>query len=195
MTEGPYFVDEKLNRSDIRADTNTGIVSAGAPLLLTFFVSQIANDSCTPLPGAAVDIWHCDASGIYSEFESGVGADFLRGYQETDANGQVQFTTIYPGWYQGRTVHIHFKIRVPNGSDTYEFTSQLYFDDAFTDAVYAQEPYNQRPSHSTRNSHDGIFSNGGDQLMLTVSPQNDQYAAAFDIALDLSNRATGRSDG
>ena len=110
LTEGPYFVDEKINRSDIRTDTTTNAVSAGVPLVLTFLVSQIGSSACTPLQGAQVDIWHCDALGVYSDV-SGNSGNFLRGYQVTDANGQAQFTTIYPGWYRGRAVHIHFKIR------------------------------------------------------------------------------------
>ncbi len=186
MTEGPFFADNKLNRSDIRSDTASGVVSVGAPLVLTFVVSQIANSACTLLPGAAVDIWHCDVDGVYSEFESGSGMDFLRGYQSTDEAGRATFTTIYPGWYPGRAVHIHFKIRLPNGDNTYDFTSQLFFDDAFTDVVYQQAPYSERPNRSTLNSGDGIYRNGGDQLTLAVSQQGEQYVAAFDIALDLT---------
>jgi protocatechuate 3,4-dioxygenase beta subunit len=186
MTEGPFFADNKLNRSDIRSDTATGVVSAGIPLMLTFVVSQIANSACTLLPGATVDIWHCDAEGVYSEFNEGAGMDFLRGYQTTDEAGRANFTTIYPGWYPGRSVHIHFKIRLPSGNNTYDFTSQLFFDDTFTDVVYQQQPYNERPNRSTLNSSDGIYGAGGDQLTLGVSQQGDQYIAAFDIALDLT---------
>lgn len=186
MTEGPFFAGDHLDRSDIRTDSQSGTIAEGVPLLLTFIVSQIGHDSCSPLPGAVVDIWHCDAAGVYSEFESGAGADFLRGFQQTDAGGQVTFTTIYPGWYPGRAVHIHFKIRVPNGSDSYEFTSQLFFDDTFTDEIYKQEPYSGRPSRSTRNVDDNIFRGGGEQLLLVVARQNDQITAAFDIGLDLT---------
>src|SRR5437870_5415445 len=108
LTEGPYFVDEKLNRSDIRTDPTTGAVSAGTPLALAFNVSRVANSACTPLTGAYLDVWHCDAAGVYSDVSgTSSGRRFLRGYQITDAAGQAKFTTVYPGWYQGRAVHIH----------------------------------------------------------------------------------------
>ena len=110
LTEGPFFVDEKLNRADIRTDPGTGAVAAGVPLALTFNVSRVANNACTPLTGAYLDVWHCDATGIYSDVD-GSSQKFLRGYQVTDANGVARFTTIYPGWYRGRAVHIHFKLR------------------------------------------------------------------------------------
>ncbi|HYU53319.1 MAG TPA: hypothetical protein VEK37_10260, partial [Gemmatimonadaceae bacterium] len=83
---------------------------------------------------------------------------FLRGYQITDANGVAAFTTIYPGWYSGRAVHIHFKLRLFAGSTkTYEFTSQFFFDDTLTDSVYTQSPYSSRGSRNTRNTDDGIY--------------------------------------
>ncbi len=153
LTEGPYFVDEKLNRSDIRSDPSDGSVRQGALLALTFRVSQLTN-ACAPLGGASVDVWHCDAAGVYSDVSdpgfSTVGKKFLRGYQVTDSSGVAKFTTIYPGWYQGRAVHIHFKIRSHTGSGSaYEFTSQLFFDDNITDQVYTQAPYSaKRTAHA-----------------------------------------------
>lgn len=190
QTEGPYFVDERLNRADIRSDPNTGSVKEGALLALTFLVSRIGN-TCEPLPGAIVDIWHCDAAGIYSDVNdasagSTVGQGFLRGYQTTDANGLATFTTIYPGWYPGRTVHIHFKIRTEEGGAAYDFTSQLYFDDTLTDAVFTQAPYAARGPRNTRNERDGIYGNGGSRLLLNVVPSADGYAATIDIGLDMS---------
>ena len=181
MTEGPYFVDEMLNRSDIRSDPSDESVSVGAPLELTFNVSQVSADGCVVLPNAQVDIWHCDAFGVYSDVENAQGKKFLRGYQVSDANGQAKFVTIYPGWYPGRTVHIHFKIRI-NG---YDFTSQLFFDDAFTDQVYLQEPYNQRGERNTRNERDGIYGNGGSQLLLNVTQSASGYSAVFHIGLQM----------
>ena len=114
LTEGPYFVDELLNRSDIRTDPTTGAASDGTPLDITI---RVFDGACTPLAGAHVDIWHCDAAGKYSDESANntVGQKFLRGYQVTDDNGTAKFTTIYPGWYQGRAVHIHFKIRTYDG--------------------------------------------------------------------------------
>ena len=181
MTEGPYFVDEMLNRSDIRADPSDGVKSSGAPLDLTFNVSQVNSNGCAVLPNAQVDIWHCDAFGVYSDVENVRGKKFLRGYQITDANGGAKFVTVYPGWYPGRTVHIHFKIRI-NG---YDFTSQLFFDDAFTDQVYLQEPYSQRGERNVRNDRDGIYGNGGSQLLLGVIQNGSGYSAVFDIGLQI----------
>jgi protocatechuate 3,4-dioxygenase beta subunit len=146
LTEGPYFVDEMINRSDIRSDPSDGSIKEGTPLNLTLYVSQINGSGCTPLAGAQVDVWHCDAAGVYSDASdpgfNTKGQKFLRGYQVTDANGMAKFTTIYPGWYQGRAVHIHFKIRTdPSSASGYEFTSQWFFDETLTDQVHAQQPY------------------------------------------------------
>jgi protocatechuate 3,4-dioxygenase beta subunit len=202
LTEGPYFVDEKLNRSDIRADPSDGSVRPGVALLLNMSVQRVVNGSCAPLTGAVVDVWHCDALGSYSD-ERGLGTageKFLRGYQMTDENGAAQFTTIYPGWYQGRTVHIHFKIRLFAGSSkVYEFTSQFFFDDTTTDTIYAQNaPYNTRSARGTRNSNDGIYqqlvSDGigrksGDLLLLDVAPAQkaeDGYVGTLDIGVSLT---------
>ncbi|MCE7984742.1 MAG: intradiol ring-cleavage dioxygenase [Caldilinea sp. CFX5] len=187
LTEGPLFVDEDLNRRDLRSDPATGKISEGAQFNLTIRVNQIAQAACTPLAGVRVDLWHCDAAGVYSDTDQlgfqTVGQKFLRGYQMTDANGIAQFTTIYPGWYQGRTVHIHIKVRTDAG---YDFTSQLFFDDNFTDAVFAAAPYNRRGERRLRNEDDGIFRQSGEQMMLAVNQVDPGYAATFDIALDLS---------
>lgn len=181
MTEGPYFVDEMLNRSDIRSDPADGSMVQGAPLELTFNVSQIGANGCTILSGAQVDIWHCDANGTYSDVQNAVGKKFLRGYQMTDANGVATFITIYPGWYPGRAVHIHFKIRM-NG---YDFTSQLFFDDTLTDQVYLQTPYIERGERNVRNTSDNIYNNGGSQLLLNVTQNETGYAAVFGIGMQL----------
>lgn len=191
QTEGPYFVDEKLNRSDIRSDPSDNSIKPGIPLRLVFRVSEINGSSCKPLNNAAIDIWHCDATGVYSDIEdrnfSTVGKKFLRGYQVTDANGTAQFITIYPGWYPGRTVHIHFKIRTNSVSQPgYEFTSQLYFDDVFTDQVYIQSPYALKGQRTIKNEQDGIFQAGGKQLMLQLTKNRQSYVGSFDIGLQLT---------
>lgn len=193
QTEGPYFVDEKLNRSDIRSDPADGSARPGAPLRLAFRVSRLDGNACSPLSGAIVDVWQCDADGIYSGVRDfgGLfdtrGRKFLRGYQVTDATGTARFLTIYPGWYPGRTVHIHFKIRSdPAAKWGFEYTSQLYFDDAVTDQILAQKPYAVRGPRTTRNAGDGIFRRGGSQLLLDVSKDADGYAGIFDIGLQLA---------
>lgn len=188
QTEGPYFVDERLERADIRADTATGVLSEGRPLELRFRVSRVAGEACAPLAGALVDVWHCDALGRYSDVadarSASQDADFLRGYQVTDASGEATFTTIYPGWYPGRTVHIHVKIRADEpGGGTYDFTSQVYFDDALSDRVFQAEPYAGRGDRAERNESDGIYRSGGEQLTLEVKEQGDTLRATFDVGL------------
>lgn len=190
QTEGPYFVDERLNRSDIRVDPSDGSVRAGVPLTLGLHISSVGSAGCTPVVGAIVDVWHCDAAGVYSDatdpsFRT-VGKKFLRGYQVTDANGSVQFTTIYPGWYPGRTVHIHFKVRANDKSGRgQELTSQLYFDDALTDRIHAQSPYAGKGPRTVKNHRDGLFRSGGGQLMLSPVQSGQGYAATFDIGLQI----------
>ena len=190
QTEGPYFVDERLNRSDIRSDPTDGRVKPGTPLALTLLVSRLSTGDCQPLPGAQVDIWHCDAQGVYSDVQdpgfSSIGQKFLRGYQVTDARGAAQFVTVYPGWYPGRTVHIHFKIRTaPMARRSFEFTSQLYFDDGLTDRVHADPPYAAKGQRSARNRDDYFFRRGGDQLLLAPTTTTDGYSATFAISLQL----------
>ena len=175
QTEGPFFIDDKLDRSDIRGEPGRNETKPGAPLELAFTVSRLDGGACAPLAGAQVDVWHCDARGAYSE-----GAQkFLRGYQVTDGAGLARFVTIYPGAYQGRAVHIHFKIRM---ADRREFTSQIYFDEAVTDRVYAQPPY-ARSGRRLSNEGDGLFRSGGRQLLVTPTPSGPGWATTFDVAL------------
>ena len=194
VMEGPYYVDEDLVRSDIRSDPGTGSVREGTPLALTFAVSQVSNESCTPLPNAEVEIWHCDAAGQYSDVSdpggSTVGQKWLRGSQMTDANGNATFTTIYPGWYPGRAVHIHFKVR---SNETQAFTSQLFFDDALSRQVFANEPYATRgTTPDTPNSTDNIYQ---ELLLLSATQTAEGYAATFPIGVDLSTIGTGEAGG
>jgi protocatechuate 3,4-dioxygenase beta subunit len=189
QTEGPYFVDQVLNRSDIRTDPATGALSEGAPLALTFNVEHVDDGgACVPLPGAQVDVWQCDAMGVYSGVRdprfTTTDQRFLRGYQITDTPGVARFTTIYPGWYPGRAVHVHFKVRTsPSEATGYEFTSQLYFDEGLTDRVHARQPYAGHRGSRTRNERDGLYRNGGAQLMLPVSSSGDGYAGTFTLAM------------
>jgi protocatechuate 3,4-dioxygenase beta subunit len=184
LTEGPYYVD--VERSDIRANTSDDVAVEGAPLVLDWVVSQADGSACMPMQGVIVDVWHCDALGVYSGVQ-GSGGDFLRGFQRTDAQGKASFTTIYPGWYQGRAVHIHFKIRTdPEGSAGFEFTSQLFFDDALSRAVYSTGVYAQKGPQDQPNSSDGIFNESGRATLLSVTQEGDGYRATFPIAVQLT---------
>jgi protocatechuate 3,4-dioxygenase beta subunit len=206
LTEGPYFVDQMLNRMDIRSDPATNIMIDGAKLQINFRLSDVSNGTCKPLEGAQVDIWHCDPAGRYSGVEdsnSNASEEFwLRGYQLSDADGLASFITVYPGWYQGRAVHIHFKIRTQDAAQAnYEFTSQLFFDETFTDTIHAETPYVEKGYRTLLNDGDNIYSGGGQQLVLLVTEAEadsagkiDGYVANFDIALDLTDSSVGGSD-
>lgn len=173
QTEGPYYVDLDL----VRADITEG--RAGAPLRLQLQVVTLP--ACAPVANAAVDIWHCDAGGVYSEFGAGRRMTFLRGTQLTDASGKAELLTVYPGWYMGRTVHIHVKAHLSGGK---ELTSQLFFADDVTDAVYARAPYNTRPARDMRNSDDGIFRGGGANNIVAVTPNGDSYVGRMTIGVN-----------
>jgi protocatechuate 3,4-dioxygenase beta subunit len=167
VTEGPYWVDVREKRSDVRAG------QSGAPLTLDLYVYR-SDDSCEPEQGAVVDVWHCNASGLYSdEAANGTsGSTWLRGYQETDAQGHVQFITIYPGWYSGRTVHIHVRVRTFSGSaTTFDFTTQIFFAEENSAAVFATSPYSSRSGRDTTNAEDMIYQQevrAGNVLMPTL---------------------------
>jgi len=195
QTEGPYFVDERLNRSDIRADPTTSAIKEGWPLRLRTLVTKVTGETCTPVEGAMVDVWQCDALGAYSDVRDSQGRfdtrgqKFLRGYQVTDRTGTAEFLTIYPGWYAGRTVHIHFKVRLFEGDRrSFEFTSQLYFDEAITDEVYANAPYSSRGPRDTRNDRDGIYraGNSGSFLMLKLARDGHGHLGTMAIGLRMS---------
>ena len=112
---------------------------------------------------------------------------FLRGFQVTDAEGAARFVTIYPGWYEGRTVHIHFKVRTdPKAARGHAFTSQLYFDDALSQTVFTKAPYAAKGQRTARNTDDRIFRSGGSQLLLAPMTRDAGYAAAFAISLQLT---------
>jgi protocatechuate 3,4-dioxygenase beta subunit len=177
-TEGPYFVDERLNRSDIRSDAATGAMQEGVKLTLKLSVFDAGND-CAPVRGAQVDIWHANASGRYSDEAANgtTGEKWLRGYQRTDADGAVTFTTIYPGWYRGRITHIHFQLYLNNGLVA---TSQLAFPQDITTAVYDSALYKAHGQNSSVGSfaQDNVFSDGttGEMLTLTGDPSSGYTA-------------------
>ena len=199
--EGPYFVDDMPNRSDIRSDTTDGSVKEGIPLRLIIHVYDVDNGLCVPLRGAKVDIWHTDSQGVYSAV-SGMGTsgkNFLRGNQVTGSNGTVEFLTIYPGWYEGRTIHIHDKVRMFKGSDTnLEWTSQLYFNDSMNQLIHKQAPYrNHGPPQMTneedivysRGSVDGLIDrNSGDRLNVNLTKDGPRYVGETYIVLNAQIR-------
>jgi protocatechuate 3,4-dioxygenase beta subunit len=185
LTEGPYYVNENLERSDIRVDTSTGKAVAGSVLTIAWVVSKVDGNACVPLEGVLVDVWHCDAAGDYSDVGSEQGHDYLRGYQHTDANGLATITTIYPGWYQGRAVHVHFKIRTDPAATSggFEFTSQLFFDDALSDQVYSGGAYASKGRHDVQNAADGIYQQSQGMTLLDVAKDGEGYKATFEIAI------------
>src|SRR5919109_49004 len=151
QTEGPYYIPDERVRHDITEGR------PGVPLALRTTVVDAS--SCRPIARAAVDVWHADASGVYSGFGEGAGnRTFMRGIQRTNAKGIAVFQTVYPGWYTGRTVHIHVKVHV-RGNVVH--TGQLYFPDRVTDAIYRRAPYSKRPNRDVRNSDDPIYRDGG----------------------------------
>jgi protocatechuate 3,4-dioxygenase beta subunit len=173
QTEGPYYLaNEKLRR-----DITEG--RPGTPLALRLTVVDAA--TCRPIKGAAVDIWHADATGVYSGFGSGPASrTFMRGIQKTDVHGIALFRTVYPGWYPGRTVHIHVKVHV--GGNVVH-TGQLYFPDARTDAAYRKPPYSRRGARDTRNATDSVFRSGGARSLLRVRPSGAGDAAAITMGV------------
>jgi protocatechuate 3,4-dioxygenase beta subunit len=169
MTEGPYYLDGEAIRSDITEDL------PGAPLRLDLTVADAS--SCAPIKDAIVEVSHCDAAGDYSGFGGGASSmTFLRGGQVSDAKGRVAINTVYPGWYQGRTVHIHVKV---HAGGNIVHTGQLFFDDSLTDRVYATSPYDERPSRTTRNDQDGIYQGGGAESTLVVKRNGDGYIGSL----------------
>jgi protocatechuate 3,4-dioxygenase beta subunit len=157
-TEGPYYIaGEKLRRNITEG-------RPGIPMTLRTFV--VDPSTCRPIRNAAVDIWHADAGGVYSGFGDGAASrTFMRGIQRTSPKGLALFRTVYPGWYQGRTVHIHVKVHVGGNA---VHTGQLYFPDSVTDAVYRRAPYSARPARDVRNATDSVYRNGGSKSMLSV---------------------------
>jgi protocatechuate 3,4-dioxygenase beta subunit len=163
MTEGPYYLDDQVIRRDV-TEGKTGI-----PVQLDLTVADAS--SCTPIPGLMVEIWHADAEGAYSGFGAGGSTTtFLRGGQNADTNGKVQFNTIYPGWYQGRTVHIHVKVH--DGNTVH--TTQLFFDQTLTNDVFTRSPY-QGHSGGTTNAQDNIYGGGGASTTLKMTESGDGY--------------------
>jgi protocatechuate 3,4-dioxygenase beta subunit len=217
LTEGPYWLDEKLHRVDVRANTASaaslpGVAQAGVPLALTINVFD-ADKDCAALNGAAVDIWHANAAGLYSgEASQGAGGgtiesdtsgqNYLRGYQVTGVDrglksaavdGQVTFQTIWPGWYTGRAIHIHVRVRTYNadGSAKLNYTTQIFFSDSANDTVLSgAAPYRSRSPQDdpTTDENDSVLSASADSTnIVAVSGSvsvSDGFAATFNIMLN-----------
>ncbi|MDO3650160.1 intradiol ring-cleavage dioxygenase [Nocardia mangyaensis] len=170
-TEGPYYVDTDLVRRDISEN------KPGIPLTLR--VTVVDASSCRPLPAATVDIWHADADGTYSGIID--DSHFLRGIQSTNGTGTATFSTIFPGWYDNRTAHIHLKVHV-GGREIH--TGQLYFDDDLTATIAARAPYSHRTEPRTHNNQDFLFRRGADHALLAVTGSLDSgYQADITVGV------------
>lgn len=217
VTEGPYYLDGALVRKDITEG------KSGVPLTLRLTVVD-ATDGCTPVKGAAVEIWHCDAWGYYSgyttanpggsapaESEDGSTANdatYLRGYQIANANGVVKFETIFPGWYTPRTCHIHVKVHTGGEKEdgTYEggkvnYTGQLFFDDTVAEEIFALEPYSRHSGSYTTLDNDMVYDGGGASSgLLTLkavhkADPSKGYKGSLSLAVDPDAENTGAGSG
>lgn len=174
QTEGPYHLDDAAVRRDV-TEGRRGVA-------LTLRLTVLDASTCRPVRGAAVEIWHCDAAGVYSGVQGDTGT-FLRGVQRTDAKGLAIFRTIYPGWYPGRTVHVHTMVHI--GGNVVH-TGQLYFPDSVTDAVYRRAPYRRRPNRSPRNAGDSIYRNGGRRSTLRLRRTGGSYVGSITMGVQRS---------
>jgi protocatechuate 3,4-dioxygenase beta subunit len=179
-TEGPYYLDPEL----VRADITEGL--PGAPLGLTL---QVVDADCRPLGGARVDVWHCDAAGNYSGFarqgsdraRDTRGATFLRGTQFADARGVASFRTIWPGWYRGRTPHIHYKVFLDEET---MLTSQLFFPDGASETVFEGLAYRARSAgQDTTNATDGIARRAGPRAFARVTRAGGGWRAELVVGI------------
>jgi protocatechuate 3,4-dioxygenase beta subunit len=190
-TQGPYYFDADKIRSDIREDKQ------GRTLRVAIKVQD--SEKCTPIGNAVVEIWHCDATGLYSGAEAsstggggrprgGEGSSmdltptddkrYLRGAQVTNADGIVEFTTIWPGWYRGRTVHIHAMVHI---ADQRVLTTQTMFDEELNDAVFTKAPYAGHTGRDTTNANDSIYA---DSMLMTVTEEGDGYLGVIIFGAD-----------
>ena len=183
---GPYYLERSPVRRDISEDRR------GASLVVGL---ALATDDGSALLAADVEVWHCDAAGVYSGYpppalsggegpaspEYRVDQTFLRGTQASNVEGMVEFHTIYPGWYPGRTVHIHVIVKAVGKF----FVSQLYFPDQLTDEIFEVSPYSERPGRDTTNETDVIFPTGGEPAVMTVVPVAGGYLAGARLQLPI----------
>ena len=172
-TEGPYYLDGNLVRRDIREDRE------GSPMLVRL---QIVDTACRPVAGARVDIWHCDAQGVYSAYGEGRGETFLRGTQMADERGVAEFETVYPGWYPGRTVHIHYKVHLDERT---VLTGQMFFPEEISQALYGEGgAYARNRRRNTMNANDGIARRATQAAVATVRGDAEAYLAQLIVGVD-----------
>lgn len=169
-TEGPFPLDLSGDEAFFRTDITEG--RPGVPMTLVLALVDV-NDGCRPISGARVDVWHCDADGAYSGFAQRGGADtngetFCRGIQLSDADGQVTFQSIFPGWYPGRITHVHFQVFLDSGLAA---TSQIAFPAEVVEAVYSVEPYAAKGQNTSVGSlaDDGVFSDGSQFQLASIT--------------------------
>ena len=210
LTEGPFFVDKQLYRSNLIAGTKRESVVSGLPLDLQVKVLKLTSNGHVPFIGAQIDVWHADVAGVYSDennpmnHENTLSQQWLRGYQLTDSKGAVAFQTIFPGWYEGRTPHIHFKIRKHSGTanKTAEFTSQFFFNEHDQNAIYSQQPYAARGRGNVDNANDNVYSVkqidgsvAGSHMLLDLKPNGSGHSATFVVVLTDKNFNTNVHHG
>jgi protocatechuate 3,4-dioxygenase beta subunit len=183
QTIGPCYAKSPMMREDISDGLD------GLPIRLSFLVVHASG--CAPVAGASIDIWHSGSDGIYSAYDTGTTCNpgmmnvksmmFCRGVQSTDETGRANFSSVFPGWYKGRTIHIHFTVRI---SGKEYITSQLYFDDMLTDDILAQGTYKSRGKRDTTNNTDGLFKSGGakpDQVLFETAKRADGVLHAWKV--------------
>ncbi|MBX3429882.1 MAG: intradiol ring-cleavage dioxygenase [Hyphomonadaceae bacterium] len=185
VTEGPFYFDPAIERDDIRED------KPGVPVRLRI---RVFDAQSRPMRNARVDIWHCDASGLYSGYANQTGGvstegqKFLRGHQLTDAAGDVAFTTIYPGWYHGRTTHLHQKVYI---GDRNVLTAQIFLPDALSEYIYANaEAYRRSEQRDTLNSQDGIAEQQGRSTFGAVKEETDYFEVSLTLGVDPNHTST-----
>lgn len=186
VTEGPYYFDPNLERADI-TESHPGVA--------TTVKLQVVDGMCQPLPGARVDLWHCDAAGQYSGYANQTGGvdttgqTFMRGTQFAADDGVVEFQTIYPGWYAGRTTHMHFKVFLDEAT---ALTGQIFFPDALSQFLYENvEPYKARGSdRDTLNANDNIATQATRASFAYVKELADRYLVAMIVGVDPAATST-----
>lgn len=191
VTEGPFYFDPKLLRSEI-TDGKPGL-----PMQLRL---QVVTADCAPVVGARVDVWHCDALGVYSGVQNmGDGGDtsgqtFLRGTQQTDSAGIVTFHTVFPGWYRGRTTHVHYKVFLDAQT---MLTSQIFFAEPVNAEIYAEHPaYARQGQRDMLNADDGIAADAGDGAYARVKMTEPDGAmeAALVVGISPEDGSSGLLD-